>query len=175
MPQVPCYQTGVSRASVDIGELPIWRGAQLAPGIDCAPFGFELDETGLVRLTSPDVIQQMMDAYAADDYHFITTPPGASQYGNRLAGFSLDGLSKLCGDISGLDVLELGGGTLYSAQYLIDQLGAASVTLVDPALHTPSDRDDIRVRREYFGDDTVVQRSFPLIVSFNTLEHVFSD
>lgn len=176
---VPLIRAGMEQMSVDcdLGEIPIWRGAQRTPALQCAPFGFALDGLGLVRLKSPDIVARMVEAYARDDYQFITSPPGSSDWGNELAQRSLNGLEKLyfesCGSgIAGLDVLELGGGTTYCSQYLIEKMDAASVTLVDPAVRENADHPNLHVRREYFTDETVLEKPSRLIVSFNTLEHV---
>jgi SAM-dependent methyltransferase len=158
-----CYSVGV---------LPVWRGAQTGPALQVAPFAFERNKFGVIRLKQSNVLEEVVEAYGHDDYHFITSPPGSSDWGNRLAQKSLDGVNALCGSIAGLDVLELGGGTLYSAQYMVGAMGAASVTVVDPAIAVQPDDRRIRVCRVYFQEDTPVERRYKLIVSFNALEHI---
>jgi len=158
--------------SYTVGDLPIWRGAQETPAFEVAPFTFELDVAGIVRLQHSAITEALMAAYADLSYHFITSPPGASRWGNELAGKSLDGLVALHPQLVGTDVLELGGGTLFSAEHLVSRLGVRSVTLVDPAVHEAPTDDRVQVIREYFGFDTPLDRRFPVIMSFNTLEHV---
>jgi len=161
-----------SSAIYNVGELPIWYGAQLSPSLKTAPFAFKVNEAGLVQLHDGGTTSDMISGYGADGYHFITSPPGASEWGNILAKKSLDGLVQLYGSLAGLDVLEIGGGTLYSAEQMVGALGAASVTLVDPAVVTASPDARITVRREYFSRTTDLPHSYKLIVSLNTLEHV---
>ena len=155
----------------DLGLIPYWRGSQADLTLDLAPFALELNDRGLIRLKHSDTTDYTVSAYASADYHFQTTPPGASSWGTILAHKSLDSVKELCGDLSGLDVLEIGGGTYYNAQFMVEELGASHVTLADPAVkEVPS--DSISVWRDYFLADTDLKKRFEIIVSFNTLEHV---
>ena len=74
--------------------------------------------------------------------------------------------------MNGKHILEIGAGTLFTAETLIDSYGAASVTIIDPALHDKPSNSRITIIRQYFNSDTKFDRSFDLIISFNTLEHV---
>lgn len=157
----------------EVGDLPLWRGAQETPEVAAfAPFAFRVDDAGLVRLAEETRLSEVVQAYADDSYHFITSPPGSSRWGNVLAKKSIDGLLALHPGIDGQDVLELGGGTTYSARYLVENAGARHVTIIDPAVHDDPSLSEIEVRREYFGPGMTLDRAFPLIMSFNTLEHV---
>jgi 2-polyprenyl-3-methyl-5-hydroxy-6-metoxy-1,4-benzoquinol methylase len=156
----------------DVGEIPFWRGAQSTPELQCDPFAFERDETGLIRQKITDAANQAINSYAQDDYHFQTSPPGSSEWGNKLAELSLQGVKTLCGDISGLDALEVGGGTLYNAKFMIEQMHARSVTLVDPAVRDDSPSEQIHIHRDYLTEDTDLGRTFDVIISLNALEHV---
>ncbi len=155
-----------------VGDIPFWKGAQAAPEIDNHPFTFERDPAGMIRQIQSSAAEAAIASYASDDYYFQTSPPGSSEWGNHLAQLSLDGVRRTCGDISGLDVLEVGGGTLYNAQYYIHEMGAASVSLVDPAVQEKPDNDQITVYRQYFTAETDLGRKFPIIISLNVLEHV---
>jgi 2-polyprenyl-3-methyl-5-hydroxy-6-metoxy-1,4-benzoquinol methylase len=155
-----------------VGNLPIWLGTQPSPAFETAPFSFTISEHGLVRMANQDIVNRMVEAYSDDGYHFITSPPGASEWGNELARKSISGLLKTYGSIEGKHILEIGGGTLFSAETMINEYGAASVTLIDPAVKDTPTTDKITVKREYFNNNTQLDRDFDLIVSFNTLEHV---
>lgn len=155
-----------------IGDLPIWLGAQPTATVETAPFGFVVGEHGLVRMANRDIVARMVESYSIDGYQFITSPPGASDWGNELARKSISGLIDTYGAIDGKHVLEVGGGTLYSAEIMISEFGAASVTIVDPAATQTTSSKNITVIREYFGQKTKLDQDFDLIVSFNTLEHV---
>jgi hypothetical protein len=137
-----------------------------------APFSLTLDERGLVRLLSPETAASTVEGYGADGYRFPTQPPGSSAWGDNLAKRSLDGLAETTGGLGGLDVMEIGGGTLYCARHMLEEMAARSVTLVDPAAREDPDDDRLRVRREYFSEDMAIERQHALIVTFNTLEHV---
>ena len=88
----------------------------------------------------------------------ITSPPGSSVWGNSLAE-SITGLIKTHGDVSNKNILEIGGGTLFSAKTLVENYGAASVTIVDPALPDGSVDKRIKIRKEYFDAETCFDRN----------------
>lgn len=158
---------------VDLHELPVWRGAQETPTFRCASFSLTFEEaTGLVRLLSPEIEAHTVAGYGKKGYRFPTSPPGSSAWGNALAEKSLQGLVETVSDLDGLDVMEIGGGTLYCARQMLERMGARTVTLVDPSTKDIPDDARLQVRREYFTDDTAVERRPSFIVSFNTLEHV---
>lgn len=157
----------------DVGLLPIWFGSQIEPIFELANFAFEVDDFGLIRMAEREVAARMISAYADDGYNFITSPPGASDWGNALAMKSINGLLATLGSVEGLKVLEVGGGTLWSAERLISDFGARSVTIIDPALKGLEAKDQrITIRPEYLTPDTIFPDDFDLIISFNTLEHV---
>ncbi|MEQ8830143.1 MAG: class I SAM-dependent methyltransferase [Alphaproteobacteria bacterium] len=155
-----------------VGDLPIWLGTQPNANLETAPFGFTIGDHGLVRMANQDIVARMVSAYSVEGYHFITSPPGASDWGNELARKSIQGLIDTYGSIEGKRILEVGGGTLYSAETMISEFGAESVLLVDPAVVDEPSTDKITVIRDYFGADTPIDRPIDVIVSFNTLEHV---
>lgn len=156
----------------DLGALPVWRGVRPTPDFREAPFVLERGEIGVIRQRPSEIGAQLVEEYASEDFEFQTSPPGSSAWGNTLAQKSLDGVRALCGDISGLDVLEIGGGTLYCARRMIRDMGAASITLVDPAAAAAPGDEPIDIRRQYFDEQTDIGRRFRLIVSLNTIEHV---
>ena len=155
-----------------VGDIPVWLGAQLTPNLEKSSFGFEVGAHGLIRMSNNKIAARMVEAYSSDEYHFITSPPGASEWGNKLAQKSIDGLLRTYGNLHGKHILEIGAGTLFTAETLIDSYGAASVTIVDPALHDRPSSSRITVIRKYFNSNIKFDRSFDLIISFNTLEHV---
>lgn len=157
----------------DVGLLPIWFGAQSEPYFELANFSFEIDDLGLIRMAERDVAARMISAYADDGYHFITSPPGASAWGNALAMKSINGLLATFGSLEGKRILEIGGGTLWTAEKLISQFGARSVTVIDPALMGQKTNESrITVRPEYLTPETKFCDNFDVVISFNTLEHV---
>ncbi|MDB2548532.1 class I SAM-dependent methyltransferase [Paracoccaceae bacterium] len=158
---------------LEIGEIPIWFGAQLLNQKITAPFSFEVDDYGLIRMGNGDIAQKMIDNYQSKSYHFITSPPGYSPWGNELAMKSVQGLLDTFGDLKNKKILEIGGGTSWVAEVLITQLGASHVTVIDPAL--PENKDvhpNIDLISEYLTEDTKLSEKYDLIISFNTIEHV---
>jgi len=156
----------------DLGELPVWSGAQDAPNLATAPFKLISNQDGLIRLAENPAAHEKVEGYSSDHYVFPTSPPGSSDWGNALAEQSLTGLQTVAGGLDGLSVMEVGGGTLYCAEAMVERFGAESVTLVDPSIKEKSRIDRITLRREYFSTETVIDGQVDFIVSFNTLEHV---
>jgi SAM-dependent methyltransferase len=155
-----------------VGDIPFWKGAQLTPEINCQLFEFERDDAGMIRQRHSKAADEAIASYGSDDYYFQTSPPGSSEWGNQLAERSLDGVRRTCGDIQGIDVLEVGGGTLYNARKYLEEMNAASVTLVDPAVQGSADKDAITIHRQYFDENVDLGRKFPRIISLCVLEHV---
>jgi len=155
-----------------IGELPIWQGTQSKTDLRTHPFVLQIDNMGLIRLDYTEINDHLVQEYSSDDYHFISTPPGASEWGNKLAKRNIEDLVKLYGSLEGVNVIEIGGGTLYAAEYMLDKLHAKTVTLVDPAVQGKSTNNNLYIKREYFSKDTVLETPAQLVVSFNAIEHV---
>jgi len=160
----------VAAERLDLGLLPLWRGPQERPGATPLPFVLGV-EAGVVRLALPPAeLARITAAYAGDGYGFITSPPGSSSWGDRLGEWYLEVLARRLGSLAGQRVVEIGSGTLYVAERLVERLGAARVTACDPALRQTPRSPAIAVERAYFG--TVDLPPADLVVSLNTLEHV---
>jgi hypothetical protein len=160
------------KRTFEIGPLPVWMGPQPAPGVRAAPFDLAFDEAGVVRLQSEETVEAVIGTYKEGLDAFHTAPPGSSDWANRLADGSLQGLRDLCGRLDGLQVMEVGGGNVYCAERMVTALGARSVTLIDPAVPADSIVPGVRVRREYLDKATSHDRQYDLVVCFSMLEHV---
>ncbi|MFA4825883.1 MAG: methyltransferase domain-containing protein [Methanoregula sp.] len=157
-----------------VGELPVWKGVQNKPGFETLPFIFTT-ELGIIRLKLPEKeVTQISDNYGKATYTFISSPPGTSAWGNRLGAFYFNFLKNWVGDLDQKDVLEIGSGTLYIGNRLINELDARSFYACDPALHTSCKNPKITVCNDYFSYDAISshKKTFDLIVSINNIEHI---
>jgi SAM-dependent methyltransferase len=159
---------------IEIGDLPVWKGVQDKPGYEKKRFIFSVDK-GLIRLKLPtEEISKISQCYSDEDYNFITSPPGSSDWGNRLGNFYFKILSEWTGNISGKSVLEIGSGTLYIAHRTVNELHAGHFTACDPVLDALSITKKIVVAKNYFSFKLFENdyQKIDLIISINNLEHI---
>jgi len=160
---------------IEIGDLPVWKGVQNKPGYDKLKFGLYTDH-GLIRLNLPnEEISRISTCYNKEDYTFITSPPGSSDWGNRLGDFYFKILSGWVGNLSGKKVIEIGSGTLYIAQRTIQELNAQQFIACDPALiNEKISSKNICISKKFFSFE-LFEKDFQktdLIISINNLEHI---
>lgn len=167
---------GTERTDYRLSALPLWRGVQTAPGIGTAfPFRLGWDHHGFIRQTTPkNVRDDVIAEYADPDYQYMTTPPGGSAWANRLGDKYVAAIRDLAGELKDKRVLEIGAGSTYIAERLLDEFGVGEYVIVDPALveTAAAGRADLEVIRDYYPSDKVAGRSFDLVIALNCLEHV---
>lgn len=157
---------------VNVGNLPVWNGVQDRPGFKRAPFVLGLSR-GLIRLTLPRFeIDRVIEEYSKASYSFITSPPGASAWGNRLGDWYFEMLAKQVGNSVGKTVLEIGSGTLYIAERVVKELSPVRFVACDPALSSEETLGNIEIVSQYFTWELFRNESFDLILSINNLEHI---
>lgn len=155
--------------------LPWWKGLQNNPGVrGVNSFGLGWDGGGFIKQTTVEQMKKkVVDLYLAEEYAFITSPPGSSDWSNHLAGQDIGFLTKHYGEeLAGKSVLEIGAGSLFIAEKLTTEYGLKAYTVVDPAVsQTPSD-ERILVLRGYFDRETCSGAQYDIIMAFHCLEHV---
>lgn len=153
--------------------LPLWQGVQTKPGIrQVFPLWLGWDPIGFIRQVTPGPVRnKVIRAYAADDYQFITRPPGGSAWANRLGQTKITTLERYVDSLEGLRVMEIGAGSLFVAEYLLRQHGISDYVAVDPALRAKSSDSRITVIRDYFPSNQIAGRSFDLILAFSCLDY----
>ncbi len=157
---------------VNVGDLPVWKGVQNKPGFTHLPFTLGTSR-GLIRqVLSPSELDRITEEYSKDSYTFITSPPGTSSWGNRRGDLYFDMLAKQVGTLVGKTVLEIGSGTLYIAERVINELNATHFVACDPALGSKPSIKNLEVVREYFAKRLFSYQSFDLILSISNLEHI---
>ena len=160
-------------SSIDfkIQKLPFWKGVLSSPIIETFPFEVSWYDSGFLRQTTESsILESIYTAYANEDYQFISPPPGASQWGNELAQFYFQEFISHCGTANNKHILEIGAGNTGFAKLILEKFDIASYTIIDPAIH--DDIDGITIVRDFFPCKQVRERSYDLIISLNTIEHV---
>ena len=159
---------------VEIGDLPVWKGVQNKPGYEKKRFTLSINK-GLIRLKLlNDEISEISKRYSNENYNFITSPPGSSEWGSRLGNFYFKILSDWIGNISGKTILEIGSGTLYIAQRTINELNAGQFIACDPVLDDNTISKKIIISKNYFSYELFENKcqNVDLIISINNLEHI---
>jgi hypothetical protein len=157
---------------VSFGNVPIWNGVQKSPG-EQKYRSIELSaHQGLIaQCATSQVVSAVVDRYKADEYKFITPPPGSSEWANSLGDSKLRAVEKVIGDgMRPCNILEIGAGSTWVANKLLEKYDPDSYVIVDPTIQEPSEK--VEVIREYFPNSKIAGRHFDFIVGFSVLEHV---
>ncbi len=156
-------------------KLPVWKGVTTKPGaLEAAPFRLVVTPEGLIRQPEESIADlKIFESYQDDSYEFITAPPGASAWADRLGKDYVDFLLECVPQLTGRRILDIGGGSVAIAKELTSApFDARDYLLVDPSVRTASPSENIRILREFFPPKGESLRDRDLIISFNCLEHV---
>jgi SAM-dependent methyltransferase len=159
---------------ISFKRLPIWKNVQDLPGItDYADFSLGWNPHGFIHQTTSELaLKKVHDFYAKDGYSFITQPPGASSWANRLGDEYIDFIRTTCDSLQDRVVLEIGAGSLYIAEKLVEETGIAEYIVIDPAVKDSASNSKIQIYREYFDNASCVDKKVDIVVSLNCLEHI---
>ena len=152
---------------------PIWKGALDNAPENVTPHNFSIDQNsnGLIQQTKENkIIKNIVEGYSLDEYNFITSPPGFSDWATKIGEQYKYYINEHVKSFKNLDILEVGGGSDFFGIEAVNN-GANSYTIIDPAMDK-SDSKKIRIIKDYFGEQTTFNKQFDLILSLNTIEHV---
>jgi len=159
---------------LSFGDLPLWKGArsEQARAIPL-PFNLIWDERGfLSQSLELDVNAKILSSYGEDSYEHLTQPPGESAWSNKLGDQRLEFLSRHC-SLEGKSLLEIGAGSLYIGEQLINSSGVSDYVAIDPTLRgIKSETRNLEVIPEYYSSEVIEGRKFDTILAFHCLEHV---
>lgn len=152
--------------------LPFWDGVRKTPGVGRAvPFVLESTIGSPIRqAASEQIVNDVVAAYQAEEYKFITQPPGSNRWADSLGERSIRVVENLVGEGSLKDILEIGGGSTWIASRLRERYNPESYLIVDPSVRDSA--EGVEVIREYFPDPRLSGRCFDLVLGFSVLEHV---
>lgn len=157
---------------LQIPRLPLWQGVRARPGeFRALPFSLGWKDEGFIgQTTAPEVVADVVEAYAGDEYGYITPPPGASDWADKLGDQQVSFIADRCRGIRSGSVLEIGAGSHYVAERLLGLLDPRDYTIVDPSVRHGNPR--VQVISDYFPTNRLAGRRFDLILAFNSVEHV---
>jgi len=153
-------------------QLPLWEGIlEQAEEKVVLPFVLEAGENGLLVQRHNDLVsQRIQNAYANSAYNFITKPAGYTQWANRMLEPKREFIESYSGGLDNKQILEIGAGSTYLGEYLLDRYEIERYTIMDPSVRETSQRIDIR--RDYFSAQTQFDTNIDLVISLSCLEHV---
>lgn len=158
---------------LELGKIPVWRGVTYAPG-NCELMDFVICADNNGRIFQPESAElqcKIIARYAAEDYSFITMPPGYSDWANQLGDKLVNFALSTIGDRKGLRILEVGGGSSYVAERVCSLTSPTEYVIVDPALKKHSSQNkSIKIVSEYFAGQDLGY--YDVVLSFNCLEHL---
>ncbi len=160
-----------------LSELPVWHGvSNKHRPIVKKPFVISLEDSGYIKQVSePEQGEFLVTEYEDDGYNWITPPPGASEWANRLGDIYFDYFAEKVGKvIEGKNIIEIGAGSLYISNKIIDTFSINSYLIVDPGIRHTANRDQIKIVKEYYNDDLNLEDKIDICICLNALEHVFN-
>jgi hypothetical protein len=159
---------------IKFAKLPYWKGVSARPGLaEQLPFSLGWDSRGFIRQRSPKEVQKkVVGSYADEEYSFITPPPGASAWANRLAEDCMGFVRGSYGSLLGKRVLDIGAGSPYVGDQFTLKDGVVDYVIMDPGIKHAAESSYVSIVREYFSRDRCPSKKFDLILSLNCLEHV---
>ncbi|WP_108649713.1 class I SAM-dependent methyltransferase [Dongshaea marina] len=157
-----------------IRSMPLWKGTSEKPGIEALiPFEIHWNNNGYIQqIISSENQDSIFETYDNDDYEFITNPPGYSEWANKLGDQKINLISYLHGSLDHKEILEIGGGSLYTAKKILGKFDIKKYTLVDPAIKEESSDEKIDVIKGYFNFNILQNKKFDFAICFSVLEHV---
>ncbi len=168
----PCISKNKGLVELSFGNIPVWNGVQKIAGVQkCLPMRLSTNQSPIVQCESLQVINDVVTKYEADDYMFLTPPPGSSNWANSLGESRLKVVEEVIdGGVLPRNILEIGAGSTWIANKLQEKYNPDSYVITDPAIKETSGR--IEIIREYFPSKKTLDRRFDLIIGFSVLEHV---
>ncbi len=172
MSKFPAISKNKDIVRISFGNVPVWNGVQKAPGVQKSlPIELSTQQGPIAQCATTQVVNDVIDTYKANDYKFITPPPGSSDWANFLGESKLKAVEKLIGDgVPPRNILEVGAGSTWVASKLQEKYNPDSYVIVDPSIQESS--EDIEIIREYFPNKEIEGRRFDLVLGLSVLEHV---
>lgn len=162
------------KIDISFEKLPLWHGVKKSPGVfDNLPFSIGWDKRGFItQTTSEEIKNKIVRSYANEDYSYGTKPPGFSKWSDRLGDIKCDFVKQTYGLLDGINVIEIGAGSLNIAQRLTSQYNINKYLIFDPAIKDSSTKENIHVSCNYFQKEELCNKKVDLVLAFSVLEHV---
>lgn len=154
-------------------DLPVWEGVKPTRVANkIMPFSLCVSDSGLIIQNTPNNIKNdVIKKYSDDNYNYITTEPGKSDFNVVGIRNRIKKLKSLAGLLEGLNVIEIGGGNDYMANIVLEEEGVENYMVVDPSIRVESTNKKLTIIREYF-DKNLISSKFDMAICISCLEHV---
>jgi len=158
--------------TVSFNDIPLWTGVQSQSGVKKSfPIALSAHQGPIMQCTPEKIINDVVNSYHADNYQFITPPPGSSDWANSIGQSKIKSVYDLYENCNPpQSILEVGAGSTWVANELYEYYDPDSYVIVDPTIHELSDK--VEIIREFFPHSNIGDRKFDLILGFSVLEHV---
>lgn len=162
------------KIDISFKKLPLWQGVKKYPGaFEALPFSLGWDKRGFIAQTSSEEIKnRIVHSYAAEDYSYGTKPPGFSKWSDKLGDKKRNFIKQTYGSLNGINIVEIGAGSLNIAHRLTDQYNINRYIIFDPAIKSFSAKENIHVFCNYFQKEKLCNENLDLVLGFSVLEHI---
>jgi len=158
---------------IKFNSLPVYRGVvnKYPISVETAPFEIAITKNGYPQQINRKNINEIVD-YSNSNYNFLTTPPGKSNWGNKRAEAQIEYVLGEIQNVKGKRVLDIGGGTTYIVEKLVNDHRAKSGIIIDPTLKEDSNNTKIDVVQDYFSVSHINDYKADIILCFACFEHL---
>ena len=166
------YNKAENFVELNILQMPLWKGVQRS-GIKNEIYPFNLiskKNKPISQINSNQVLNKIIQGYNNKEYTFITQPPGSSDWANNRATEKIKILDEIDLHFEVANILEIGSGSHWLANEIIDTYNPRSYTSIDPVLK----KIDAKIQsiKDYYPSKQLANHFYDLILGLNVLEHV---
>ncbi|MFH1288883.1 MAG: class I SAM-dependent methyltransferase [bacterium] len=164
----------VNTADISFEKLPLWSGVKGSPGaFGSLPFSVGWGKKGFIaQTTSQEIKNKIVHSYAVEGYSYGTKPPGFSKWSDKLGDTKYNFVKQVYGSLDGINVVEIGAGSLNIAQRLTSEYNINKYIVFDPAIKDSLTKENIHVFRDYFKKGKIRNEHYDLVLGFSVLEHI---
>ena len=154
--------------------LPVWKGVIKKPvdKLEIQPFSVRTSAYGYLSQDDFSFKNKMIESYSKEEYSFITTLPGESNWGNEIADNYYHFILKYIENRPGKKILDIGAGNTFIPEKICLNNNIKEYRIVDPSLNTSPPDDTIVVTQEYYNPENSLETDYDIFFSLNCIEHV---
>jgi hypothetical protein len=155
-------------------ELPLWKGIKSESySIEPREFSLCVSENGyIIQNTPAKILEEVFKGYSDDNYNYITTAPGQSEFIDKNTQARVEKIIHMSGALDGKVILDIGAGNDYVAKKIASTFNIDKYVIVDPSIREKNHSNKIELIRDYFSTESVVNVDPDLIICLSCLEHV---
>jgi hypothetical protein len=154
--------------------LPVWKGVIKSPvdQLEIQPFSICKTEYGYLSQDEQSYKNQIIEGYSNEEYNFITTLPGGSNWGNEIADNYYKFILKYIENRPGVKILDIGAGNTFIPEMICSNNSIDEYRIIDPSLSTIPPVETITITKSYFSPENCPETDYDIFFSLNCIEHV---